>query len=299
MRLSTSTNLLFGRPDGTRKTLPDTIRALAAAGFAVLDVNFYDWTLPGSPFLSDDWERWTDEVLRTAESVGVSFGQCHGYFYNFFNPGLSEEQRIRHRQLQERSFRCAALLGSHTVVLHPETDESGVAITKRSFDGNRAYFEPMLELFSRLNLRIAFENMCDLSIAPRRKFCAFPEELVDFVDSFGDERVGVCWDFEHADIMRQNQVQAIQYIGERLYATHVSDTHSATDDTLMHVLPMTGGIRWREIMHALKGIGYGGDFSFETHNFTNRLDDAVIPTALKLAHEIGECLLSYAGEMSL
>lgn len=46
--------------------------------------------------------------------------------------------------------------------------------------------------------------MCDFSIAPRRKYCATPEELVDFIDEFNDYRLGICWDFEHADIMKRD-----------------------------------------------------------------------------------------------
>ena len=60
----------------------------------------------------------------------------------------------------------------------------------------------------------------------------------------------------------------------------------------MHVLPMTGTIRWEEVMRALREIDYHGDFCYEVHNYLNRLPDTVIPTALKLAYEIGEYLIS-------
>ena len=82
------------------------------------------------------------------------------------------------------------------------------------------------------------------------------------------------------------------YIGELLFATHVSDTYSKTDNTLMHVLPMTGTVPWGEVMQTLKEIDYQGDFCYEVHNYLNRLPDAVIETALRLAYEIGVYLVS-------
>lgn len=133
--------------------------------------------------------------------------------------------------------------------------------------------------------------MCDFAIAPKRKFCAYPDELMELVESFSDNRIGVCWDFEHADIMGQNQVEALKIIGGKLYATHVSDTHSRTDSTLMHVLPMTGGIKWREIMQTLTEIGYDKVFCLEVHNFANALPDETLSTALRLAYEVGDYLI--------
>lgn len=292
MRLGTSTNLLFERPDKSRASLAETLQRVSEAGFRVFDLNFYDWSLPGSIFLTDQWEPWIHEAAAAAKGLGVEFGQCHAYFYNFLDPSMSEETRERHRVLQRRSLVCSSILGAHTCVLHPETDYTGMDMVKRSAEANKRFYDNILELAEPLKLRIAIENMCDYGIAPKRKFCAYPEELMEFVDSFGSSRMGICWDFEHADIMQIDQPQAVRCMGKRLFATHVSDTYSRTDSKLMHVLPLTSGtIEWEPIIRALKEIGYQGDFCYEVHNYMNRLPDAVMPTALKLAYEIGEYLM--------
>lgn len=293
MRLGTSTNLLYLRPDGSRFPLTKTLQMVSEAGFRVFDLNFYDWSLPGSPFLTGNWERWIDEVAKQAADLGVSFGQCHAYFYNFLDPTMNEEERQYHHALQERSLLCCKRVGAHTCVLHPETAMGGAQVMKDSFRGNGEYFKPLLERLSAWGMRLALENMCDYQLAPRRKFCAYPEELVGFAKWFGSGGPGICWDFEHGDIMEQDQVEALRFIGPLLFATHVSDTHSKTDSGLMHVLPMTGGIRWLEIMETLKEIGYQGDFCYEVHNYCNRLPDQVIPAALRLAYEIGEYLMGH------
>ncbi len=292
MKLGTSTNLLFGRPDGSFYPLDKSLELMHEVGFNSFDLNGYDWALPGSPFLTEGWESWINSVAQKADDLCVTFDQCHSYFYSFLSPTLTDDKRKRHELLQARSFECCNRLGAKTLVLHPETDYSGIDITKQSYAKNREFFNRILEQTAGCNTRIAIENMCDYGIAPRRKFCAYPEELMDFVESFKDSRIGICWDFEHAYIMEQDQRKALLHIGSKLYATHVSDTHSKTDSTLMHVLPMSGGIDYVSIMQTLKQINYNNVFCLEVHNYANSLPDEVLKTAMKLAYEIGSYIMS-------
>lgn len=292
MKLSTSTNIVCDRPDGSVFELPKTLKLASEAGFKRFDMNFWDWALPHSPFLTENWEKWIHDVADSAAKLGVEFGQCHSYTFGFLNPNLSEEEYNYHQMLTKRSLECCSILGSKLCVTHPDTDFVAIDPIKSSRRKNMEYFKNLLEIASSYDMELAIENMCDFSIAPKRKFCATPEELVDFIDEFNDSRLGICWDFEHADIMKQDQRQSLLHIGDRLKATHVSDTHSLTDTDLMHVMPLFGTIQWKEVMKTLKEINYKGDFSFEAHNYANRLPDEVIPTALKLSYEIGQYLMN-------
>ena len=291
MRLATSSNIVCERPDGSVWPLEKTLALASRAGFKVFDISFYDWSLPHSPFLTDEWERWICGVAEEKERLGVQFGQCHAYTYDFLNPGYSDEDRARHEQLVSRSLQCCSILGSKLCVTHPDTDFDSISPVASSKKRNMEYFKRMIDEAQKWNMSLAIENMCDYPIAPRRKFCAQPEEMVDFIDEFNDSAMGICWDFEHADIMQIDQRKALLHIGDRLKATHVSDTHSTTDDTLMHVPPLFGTVDWPVVMRTLREINYQGDFCFEAHNFANRLPDGLIPTALKLCHEIGEYLI--------
>lgn len=261
-----------------------------AAGFDTFDISFYDWSLPHSPFLTDGWERWLAGIERKKDELGVTFGQCHAYTYNFCAE-MTESERRRHEELTERSVYCCAALGSRLCVTHPETDFDSPALVQSSKEKNIAYFRELLRKTEQYHMAFAVENMCDYAIAPRRKYGVTPEELVDFVTDFGDERMGICWDFEHADIMKQDQRKSLLYIGKHLKATHVSDTHSMTDPDLMHVLPLFGTVDWKTAVETLKEIGYEGYFSFEVNNYGNYFPDRLLPTALKLAYEVGEYLM--------
>lgn len=291
MKLATSTNIVCDRPDGSVFSLPKTLELASQAGFNRFDMNFWDWALPHSPFLTDEWEMWIHGVAESAAKLGVEFGQCHSYTFDFLNPNRSEEEYNYHQMLTKRSLECCSILGSKLCVTHPDTDYQAMSLVKSSKAKNIEYFKELLEYASRFNMELALENMCDFSIAPRRKYCATPEELVDFIDEFNDSRIGICWDFEHADIMKQDQRQSLIYMGDRLKATHVSDTNSTTDTDLMHVMPLFGTVEWKEVMKTLREINYKGDFAFEAHNYANRLPDELIPTALKLSYEIGQYLM--------
>ena len=80
-------------------------------------------------------------------------------------------------------------------------------------------------------------------------------------------------------------------IGSRLKATHISDNVGVKYD---HVLPFDGYTDWNAFMKLLKEIKYGGDFTYEIHQYTSQLPDAMVPAALRYSVEMGNYLLSLA-----
>ncbi len=267
MKLSTSSNIVFDRPEGPFFHMDRMMRYAKEAGFDTLDISFYDWALPGSPFLTDEWKKWIDQVAEEKERLGMRFGQSHAYTYNFLSPALTPEERKHHEELTLRSIECCYILGSRLCVTHPDTVYDSPRPMAVSEEKNAEYFRKLLDKTARFDMAFAVENMCDITIAPKRKFGAYPEELVNLAKRVGDSRFGICWDFEHGDIMQQNQRDALRLIGSYLYATHVSDTHSATDPDLMHVLPLMGTVDWKEAVQTLMEIGYKGYFIFDVNNY--------------------------------
>lgn len=292
MRLSTSTNIVSVRPDGRKLSIPQTLELASQAGFDRFDLCFYDWSTPDADFLTDRWEHWIHEAAEAAERLGVSFGQCHAYSYDFLNPRYTEEERAHHEMLLRRSLRCCAALGSKLCVVHPDTDFSAERPIASSRERNLTYFKRLLDDAAAIGVELAIENMIDYTILPKRKFFVTPEEIADFIDSFADDRIGVCWDFEHGDIQEFDQPAAVHLLGKRLKATHVSDAASKTYEPLMHVMPFFGFADWGAIVRALHEIGYDGDFSFEAHNYANRMPDELLLPSLRFSHQIGQYLLS-------
>lgn len=293
MKLSTSTNLLFLRPDGHIFPLPEAMELMREAGFLYLDLNFFDWcTTPGSPYMTEQWRNWLESVLEANERLGVTYEQAHAYFFDFLSPDLDDSQKSAQQAEVLRSLDCCHQLGVKTAVIHPYTLFASNRMVADSKEANIRYIEGLLESTHRSNIVLAVENMVDLDIYPVRKYCSVPEELADLVDTINDPRVKICWDFEHGDIMGQNQPSIIRMLDSRLAATHVSEQHGYKQLHLLHRLPLSGKIQWKPIMDSLREIRYQGCFSYEAHNYLNFLPDTCIKPALQIAYLVGNHLLA-------
>ena len=300
MILSTSTNLLFLRPDHRIYPIDLSMEAIFRAGFTEQDMNFYDWaTTPGSPYMGDGWQEWLELVLETQRRLSVSFCQSHAYFYDFADTGMDESERAYHEEQVMRSIRCAQAMGVRTLVVHPCTVLGSEWPVKKSREKNIRYYTELLEKTHDYGVTFAIENMWDADISPGRKYCAAPEELMELVDAIHDERIGICWDFEHGDLMGQDQPAVIRALGKRLKATHVSEQHGFTDLRKLHRLPLSGNICWRPIMEALHETGYDGCFSYEANNYMCFLPDSCIEHGLRMAYLVGEYLMGLPEEREI
>lgn len=294
MKLGTSTNIVYIRPDGSRLPLEETLRLGAEAGFKEFDFNSYDWSLPGARLWDEDWEHWIQGIAEIKEHLGLKFSQSHAYTYHFLDTRLSEEDKRLHELMVERSLRCAQILGVKVVVTHPGTINDSINPIYESKKRNIEYFKRYIERSAAYGLAVAIENQWDMDVAPHRKYCSSVEELVDLVDTINDLKLGICWDFEHADLMEIDQPAALRFMGKRLMATHVSDHFSWKHP---HIMPLFGQIAWKPIMEALKEIKYEGIFSLEAHNYTNKFPDELIQIALKFSRDIGEYLINLGEEV--
>lgn len=287
MRLSTSTCMYFNRPGGVKAAIPESVRRLAKAGYQVLDMNFHDCCMFQTPFREDHWETWLEEVIQAKEQCGIEFSQGHSHFYNYCDPAVENREFLD--EMIRRGIVCAGRLGIKWLVIHAGTDYTTGTLVKSSKEKSLEFFKPVIELAAEHNVGIAIENLWDLNISPLRRYTTTAEELVDLVDSLPYDNVGICWDAEHASIMKQNQTAALKLVGKRLKATHISDHNGKADD---HILPYMGPTDWSEVMQVLKDIGYEGDFTYETHRYTQNLPEGIIDAALRYSYELGMYLLS-------
>lgn len=291
MRLSTSTNIYFNRPGGAKASIQDSMRQCAQAGYRVMDLNFLDCTTFRFPFVTDEWRHWLEDIAALARQLGIVFSQAHAPFYNFCDPAYPNAAQID--ALILRAIDCCKVLHIPWMVIHAGTDFASATPSRSSYEKNRAYFLPVLEYAAKQGVGIAFENLWECPIAPRRRYTSFVEEVLELTDSFGGAQVGVCWDTDHAALMQQDQPQALALLGKRLVATHISDCLSAEAD---HMLPFMGMIDWPSIMDALAAIHYTGDFTYEIHRYTITMPDWMVPDALKFSVTVGNQLLGLSAQ---
>lgn len=287
MRLSTSTCIYFNRPDGSKTPIIDCVNACATAGYRVMDMNFHDCSVFETPLWGEKWESWVNLIHDTAEQRGIEFSQAHSHFYDYCDPALPDKDLLDEKI--RRGIVGSAILGVKWLVIHAATDWKSVTPVKSSKAKALEYFKPIIESAASHGVGIAIENLWELNVSPRRRYTTTAEELVDLVDALPFDNVGICWDFEHADIMKQDQKASLELIGSRLKATHVSDHTSSTHD---HVLPFSGKVSWFDAMDALSGVDFQGDLSFEIHRYTMNMPDELIPSALRHSVNVGTYLVN-------
>lgn len=287
LRLSTSTNIMdrYQKVQGA-VSMEECIRSCHRAGYRVLDMNFCDMSNPGMPLAKDDWLSWTQQVMELAESLDIEFSQSHAHFYNFLNPKI--ENREFHDEMIRRSCIASGILKVKWMTVHAATETDTLGYShRRSKEGNLAYFPAYFDLACKHNVGIVIENMFDPK-PTQRTYTAAPDDLLDLVDTFNDDRVQVCWDIGHANLTGYDQCESLRQVGKRLKSTHIADNHGVKDE---HLLPFYGDIDWEKIMHTLYEIGYEGDVTFEVTPFLDRVPLCVRDSALRHTVEVGQHLL--------
>lgn len=287
MRLSTSTNIFFNRPDQSKASVEESMRLCAEAGYRVMDMNFHDCTTFCLPFVGKDYLNWIQGVHAVADKLNITFSQAHAPFYNFCDRNATNKEEID--ILVYRAIDCSEILGVKWLVIHAGTDFHAINTVSSSREKNLRYFAPILEYAEKKGVGIAFENLWERNISPFRRYTAGIEELLELVDAMHSPNAGICWDTDHAALMKQDQEKAIELIGSRLKATHISD---CIDENSDHLLPFMGNIEWKPIMRALRINGYSGDLTYEIHRYTSKMPLKLVPAALRFGYETGTYLLS-------
>ncbi len=249
MKLATTTSDLDRVAD-----LPTAIRAMAAAGFRHIDLSLYTIDRSPSPFMSDDWEAYTDELFALAEDLHVDFVQCHTP--GSFNPFSEGETFDRLCAATIRSLEVSARLGIPHAVIH--TGWAPGMTRAECFARNQAFLSRFFSTMERTGVFLLTENSTRINMGDQYHFYD-GETMATFLDEMDHPLLGACWDVGHAHLEGHNAPD-IQALGPRLRALHIHDNRSGSDE---HLLPFAGHINMDEVLTALSSVGYSGYFTFE------------------------------------
>ncbi len=289
--ISTSIHLFFS-PDST--ALNAQIARHIDAGFRYLDFNFLDWaTVPDAPLFADDdtFRRWMDSAGETAARGGARFNQAHAPY-----PVLNLKSDLAaYEAACVRAFDGCRILGVPWMVFHYVEHPENFG-TSDKWALNVAFFRRMLAHAHRTGVGIAIENLHTGGLVCGTA-CKPVDYAIALADELNDPLVGICCDTGHCHIAKYNRTaptdslnpaDAIRKIGPRLKALHIHDNNTSDDE---HIPPFYGTIDWPDVMRALAEIQYAHSFTFESHNATRRLPDALRDEAARLLHRTGEALV--------
>ena len=298
MKICTTTALLSEACDDDKLISgPEAVRRLHEHGYESLDFNFGFWKNPDFILRGDDWEKRVDEVAEMAARCGVTFAQSHIPFCKIspaFDPALKKDGSLEYfNECVRRAYIASGMLGVRYATVHPLTDITTFA-DKDSFRLSHEYYDKYIELGMKYNVGTAYENMFvpfDRCVVVR--YGQHPQQLIELVDSYKDDMVGVCWDFGHANEAKIDQVYGLRAIGHRLKNLHINDNSGTRDE---HLLPFMGTVDWFTIIPVLAEIGYDGDLTFETGMLTRKAARGIQDAYVKAAYACGEFLMNIYNE---
>lgn len=235
-------------------------RIASDAGFRHIAVNYTE--IEGKK--EDEWKRITEDIQRILDNNRLSCVQSHPHCYNPFASSeiIDEDLEFNIRQ----SIISSAEVGAKYCVIHPKTSVNSGYRESVSLEDNKKWFSSLIECANKHGTGIVAENLPIFPSARciRPLFSSNPDHLIELVDLFGKESLGVCWDFGHANLCRGDIDQSVMIsaLGTRIKCTHVHNNWGIRDD---HAPPIYGNIDWTKAMRALYSFGYDGPLTLETH----------------------------------
>jgi len=238
--------------------LDDAILPLFARyGFPLAEI----WAMP--PHFPYADPAAADAIAERLARNGVRIASLHAPLYPdvrtykkdrwFSLSSVDEAHRVESVAATARAARWLARGGGGTVVLHT------------SFPAGQWYPHRWGAFLSSLNeLLDAVPPAVRFAVENTPVDSGRVEVVLDIVDRYPADRVGVCLDLGHAHI-EENALSAIRAASRRLIHVHASDNRGEKDD---HFVPGKGTIPWNDVAAALKECGFEGPFTVELRDYT-------------------------------
>ena len=263
----------------TDKSTPEMLGKIKEAGFDGLDIGY-------SKGFLDNWEKNSHELREKLEKAGLCTVQVHLPYYSLFDP--SNIFREEKDEEIKNALRSMDVLGASWGAYHP------MSATDIGYDHNRAmvdnaeHLKMYLEVAEECNVGIAVENIPVFPDCPQYDFfTADFSEHCRLVDSMKSDKIGICWDFGHANLINYDHCEVLKVVGDRIKILHV---HNNFGDYDRHLCPGIGEIKWEELLPALSESGYKGDLSLEVN--LNFVRPEVLDGYIKICGISADSLLS-------
>lgn len=257
MRFGTM-SILFREQLGTDAHIDyiECMKRVKAAGFDAIDLNLCQLCAHKTTLHLPTWQKDAEEIAQTARDLQLALPQCHLPFKSVKVKWQSEEDYAYYIRMFYRAIDVAAIIGFPWAVVHPDRYAARGEMTfEELVRENHKEYDPLVEYALKKGVGIAFENM-------NKGYFADAHELVAYIDSYKDDRVGACWDTGHGNMYYQggDQWEPLHIVGHRLHATHIDDNRAKDD---LHLLPWEGTVNWPRVIAALQDIRYDGTLILE------------------------------------
>ncbi len=210
-------------------------------------------------FHENDWENRIEKFCLLMKKYNLECVQTHLPYYD-----LRISSEIIDEKTETAIHRCikaTSMLGAGWTAMHLRSSFDHNFSEKRAYYDNMKCLEKYMKTAADAHVGIGLENLPIFPSAPQWRFySSHYEDICGIADEFANNNIGICWDFGHAHLTRLDQVQALEYVGDRLKITHIHDNFQNNDD---HLIPTIGNTDWKRIMPVLNEISYKGPLTLE------------------------------------
>ncbi len=252
---------LWALPYPDRMSLKDCLELCKDAGFDGVEINF-DEEGEISPEASD---RDLHDVGQMAQAMGIEIsGVCSFLFWPYSLTHEDPQKRAKGLDLARHMIRAARHLGTDNLLIVPGSvyaawvpDAPPVApdvCDARAKQAMRQLIPEAEKAGVYLNVENIFVN----------GYLHSPQEMNDFVDSFGSDRVRI-----HFDVGNIGQYHFAEHwiplLGKRIKNVHLKECSKKVNEFNLHTFrPLLDGTTdWPAVLEAFHRVGYRDHLTFE------------------------------------
>lgn len=268
-----------------------SMRKLHANGFRYVDFSGNMIRRPENELNGDDWEKKLEDIIRVRDELGMTFLQSHLpqsnkiYLQKGIDDPKCEKNPVFIRDF-ERALHCAGRLGVKHAVVHAMQTLKYRFDREANLEYNWNFYHKYVDLANSYGMKLCFENLNDQPQG--RRFSVAPDEMLALVKMFGEDKVGLCWDFGHGHrCYGHDQLEALEPLMPYLHATHIDDNMGKED---LHLMPTLGQVKWEEVVAFLRKHDYHDAFCLEV-KFIKCVPEDCQEAAGDLLFKVGQSLL--------
>lgn len=265
---------LWALPYPQKMTLRECFQLCKDAGFEGVEVNY---ALEGDlcPETTPDQIKAIGDMAR---KIGIEIsGVCSFLFWPYAFTHEDPERRKKGLELAEQMIKAARLLGTDNLLVVPGSvyapwipDEPPVphdVALERATAGVKSLIPSAKKHGVSLNMENIFAN----------GFLHSPQEMNQFVDSFGSEQVKI--HFDTGNIMQYHFPEHwIPICGKRIKNIHLKEYSKKVHEFNLNAfrLLLDGTTNWPAVLEALDKIAYRGYLTFEYFNPFPHFHEAIV-----------------------
>jgi len=241
------------------------------AGFEAIEV-----ALPsGKDITLESSREDITRVRKDADEAGLELSSlASGLFWDYSLTSSNSETREKAKQIAGKMLEFASYLGVDTVLVVPGAVDvffkPGGEVVSYDVAYERALsaLKELAPVAEKYRVNIGVENVWN-------KFLLSPLEMRDFIDKAGSPFVGAYFDVGNV-ILTGYPEQWIRILGKRIKKVHLKDFRSSVGNANGFVDLLEGDVNWKEVIAALKEVGYDGCLTAEMMPPYKENDQALI-----------------------